>query len=351
MYNYFLAINDLHHSNWFSILDDIYPSPSDINQEPRLNVIGGAGTYSAIGARVLSPPPTSNRVGWIVDCGTDFPPSVLAEIKTWQTGVLLRARDGLTTKGWNGYGANEHRAFKYLTRKLRLTHLDLSPELLQAKSFHLICSPLRCVDLVEGVKARRAELGLPQSPAPLFIWEPVPDLCVPGELQNTMTALRHVDVVSPNHAELACLFDVDANTAAGDVNAEVVEDCSKRLLDGIINGDGQGSNTTVVARCGKDGCYVRSSAGLSKWLPAYHTTAEKVIDPTGGGNGFLGGLAVGLVRTGDAVKAAMWGNVAASFAIEQVGVPVLGRTTDGRETWNGVVPQDRLQEFERRCSS
>src|SRR5690242_21089103 len=34
-------------------------------------------------------------------------------------------------------------------------------------------------------------------------------------------------------------------------------------------------------------------------------------------------------------EAVAWGAVAASFAIEQVGVPTLGRDAEGCETWNG----------------
>ena len=82
--------------------------------------------------------------------------------------------------------------------------------------------------------------------------------------------------------------------------------------------------------------------------PFHAPTPEKVIDPTGGGNGFLGGLAIGLVRTGDVVEASKWGNVAASFMIEQVGVPVL-QTEEGKERWNGVVVEERMKEYSMRC--
>ena len=89
--------------------DDIYPSPSATDQEPKRNVIGGAGTYSAIGARIFYPPPLSGRVGWVVDRGSDFPPELHSIITSWDTGVSMRDRDGLTTRGWNGYGVNERR--------------------------------------------------------------------------------------------------------------------------------------------------------------------------------------------------------------------------------------------------
>jgi hypothetical protein len=43
--------------------------------------MGGAGTFSAIGARLFSPPPRSKSVGWIIDAGTDFPD----ELRTFTT--------------------------------------------------------------------------------------------------------------------------------------------------------------------------------------------------------------------------------------------------------------------------
>ncbi|CAD0092530.1 unnamed protein product [Aureobasidium mustum] len=244
-----------------------------IDQTPFLNIPGGAGTYSALGARVLSPSPESNRVGWVVDAGHDFPESLRDMITSWDTAVLLRSRDAPTTKGWNGYGANEHRA--------------------------------RCVDLVQGINSRRAALGQSLD-EPFFIWEPVPDLCVPAELENTIKALEHVHVISPNHAELSDLFSVVGTTESGDVDRQVIEACSSKLLSSV-SGE-RASKIAVVVRSGKDGCYV-SSPSKQAWLPAFHApTPAKVVDPTGGGNGFLGGLAMGLVRTGDVVEASKWGN-------------------------------------------
>jgi hypothetical protein len=88
--------------------------------------------------------------------------------------------------------------------------------------------------------------------------------------------------------------------------------------------------------------------GIETWLPPYHTDAVKVADPTGGGNTFLGGLAAALARGKSVEEACAWGSVAASFAIEQVGVPVLGTDAEGEETWNCVRVDDRLKEFKER---
>lgn len=225
--------------------------------------------------------------------------------------------------------------------------------LLWSKSFHLICSPLRCIDLVENITAlrkqeddNRARVG-----RPVFIWEPVPDLCTTEESENCLQALKYVDVVSPNNSELGGFFGKKTD-GEHQVNFRAVEGLCDQWLESGIGPDGNGG---VVVRCGKDGCLV-ARKGMHSWLPAYHQSADKVIDPTGGGNGFLGGLAVGLLRGGSSnvlnnlEEAAIWGSISASFAIEQVGMPVLSQSGNP-ETWNGVSVENRLSDFKQRLAS
>lgn len=309
--------------------------------------MGGAGTFSAIGARLFSPPPAQSKsIGWIIDAGTDFPPSLKDLVSSWDTGVLITPRNAPTTRGWNGYGENDHRAFRYLTEKKRLTADDLTPELLQAKSFHLICSATRCDELVRRLRERRKlEIGDEALPQPMVVWEPVPDLCSPKDLDYVKSALGWVDVMSPNHEELSALFGFGHGAV---VDKQMVERHAQVLVASGIGTDGNG---VIVVRCGKEGCYIArrwGSEDRSCWLPAYHTDQTKVVDPTGGGNSFLGGLAVGLVRSeGDVIEAARWGTVAASFCIEQVGMPQLTRSASASEPelWNGVSVEERLQEL------
>lgn len=294
-------------------------------------------------------------MGWIVDAGTDFPASLRTTIDTWRTSALFRPRDASTTRGWNGYGANDHRSFKYLTEKKRLTAEDLTPDLLASKSFHLICSPTRCITLVQTILSRRkTELNLSpdnQDERPLIIWEPVPDLCIPPELDKTYAAVAHIDVISPNHDELASLFSATPSATPAPqpppapFNRSAVETQSSQLL-------ARCSALAVVVRAGKEGCFV-ASLDKRTWLPAYHqpSSSSKVVDPTGGGNAFLGAFAVGLVRGGgDVVEAARWGSVGASLAIEQVGMPGLSThgEEEGEERWNGVSVRERLEEFRAR---
>ncbi|KFY91032.1 hypothetical protein V500_04828 [Pseudogymnoascus sp. VKM F-4518 (FW-2643)] len=405
------------------ILDEIqYPPP----KPPQFNVLGGAGAYSALGARIASPAPVeSKKVGWIVDRGSDFPPNLTTLINSWQTSCLLRTDPSrLTTRAFNGYDATDtqHRSFHYTTPKLRLEHNDLldSPVLLHAKSFHLICSPSRCISLVTNILSLRRQTLYPLSPPkPIFIWEPVPDCCLPTELLATTAALGYVDICSPNHSELGTLMSSPASLPDGSVDRTFVEDAAEMLLASMPL-----SSVAIIVRCGADGAYIAQNGGrsapthprptpasnsnlatppppppktkkirggglaltadidmmslfadipssptssssdsssdhddapddstrdfgLSSWLPPYHTTPEKVLDPTGGGNAFLGALAITHARGSSLEEAARWGAVAASFAIEQVGMPVLSVDESG-EKWNGIVAGERMRELEGR---
>ncbi|KAI4603279.1 hypothetical protein KJ359_006072 [Pestalotiopsis sp. 9143b] len=362
------------------------------------DVLGGAGTYSALGARLFSPAPKASSVGWIIDQGSDFPESLTTLIDSWETSVLYRSDpDRLTTRGWNGYDEHEHRAFRYMTPKKRLTADDLTPTLLASRSFHLICSPTRCRELVLDIKERRSELVTADGknlPKPIFIWEPVPDLCTTDELLNCTNTLPLIDICSPNHSELAGFMgDTGIDPETGEISTAAIERSCEQLLGSMPL-----QSFSLVVRAGEKGCYLarnggrkrkiqstgkrkKASAaihgslqpdtdmmalfagllqdpegavaeeeievdpGVEKWIPAYHTDKEKVVDPTGGGNTFLGGLAVGLARGKSLEEAATWASVAASFAIEQVGPPTLEKDDDGVETWNGASVDERLNDF------
>ncbi|KAM4064772.1 pfkB family carbohydrate kinase domain-containing protein [Hirsutella rhossiliensis] len=351
------------------ILDDIDFGPS---MPPARSILGGAGAYSAIGARILSPPPLSSSIGWVVDQGSDFPQALASIIDSWSTAALIR-RDPrrLTTRGWNGYqGPAEKRAFEYLTPKKRITADDLTTDMLLSRA---ITRP--------GTAYVK----------PVFVWEPVPDLCVPDELLNCTNTLPLIDICSPNHTELAGFMGNDGiDPETGLVSTSSVERACEQLLASMPL-----RSYALVVRAGEKGCFVAKNGGQQSerttqpcracprgslqhdtdiealfaglrtdedgliqrdeievdpgteyWIPAYHQDPGKVVDPTGGGNAFLGGLAVALARGHSLEDAVAMGSVAASFAIEQVGMPLMAINEDGAETWNGALVCRRLREFQ-----
>lgn len=62
----------------------------------------------------------------------------------------------------------------------------------------------------------------------------------------------------------------------------------------------------------------------------------------------IGGLAIGLIRTNNILLAACYGTIAASFAIEQIGMPFLTSSEQDNELWNGEIVQNRLELYIQR---
>ncbi|KAL9114475.1 MAG: hypothetical protein Q9227_001556 [Pyrenula ochraceoflavens] len=327
-------------------------------------VIGGSGTYAALGARLVGGRSAASQVGWILDCGNDFPIEFKTAIEKWHTSCIFRTDvSRLTTRAWNGYGEDDRRAFHFVTPRLRLDETCLSHSHLSASAFHLNCSPQRAIDLVDGILARRRNEHLDRS-RPVFVWEPVPDTCVPSERLIFLEASTKVDVVSPNELELEGLF-TDVPPSNESAKAAVI-------LDSGVGSNKQG---VLVVRAGRHGCRTYYQDQVIQ-MPAYHMSPENgaessgmVVDPTGGGNTFLGALGMmlsddpkqplfqNLDKTNWEQMKSRWGkfenfptalacaSVAASFAIEQTGVPQIGENEAGEEVWNGTQFEERLHEY------
>lgn len=111
--------------------------------------------------------------------------------------------------------------------------------------------------------------------------------------------------------------------------------------------DGSG---IVIVRAGEHGSLTTQNSDKSVWLPPYYeSSVAKVVDPTGGGNTCLGGFIAGWKASGDIAEASIYGNVAASFAIEQIGL-LSCELSDGEERWNGARVMEHLAEYRARLS-
>lgn len=205
------------------------------------------------------------------------------------------------------------------------------------------------MSIVKGILARRQKLA-PDEPRPVFVWEPVPDQCTPRELEKVLEAIEHVDVISPNAEEFAALF-----------TGSFERDSKEKMVEKLLGFSGaKPSDTLLVVREGAQGCTTyHGSRALH--LKASHQSAERVVDPTGGGNTFLGALTVALTdrvvpserHLGSGylghsslqrvLLALLHATVAAGYAIEQVGMPVL--TDVEQDGWNGDPYQERFMSY------
>ncbi|KAL8969660.1 MAG: hypothetical protein Q9183_001894 [Haloplaca sp. 2 TL-2023] len=341
------------------IIDEIHhPSP----KAPDLEVMGGAGLYAALGARLFRPYPASSKVGFVVHQGHDFPPNAQQAIDAWNTHCkFIHTPYRQTTRAYNKYDEGGFRSFHYLNEKIQVDENCLAVEHLMSKTYHFICSAVRCTNLAKGIAARRKQWA-EENPSyhdfmralaqeTIVIWEPMPDLCKPAELPKFLDALRFVDVISPNLDEFSSLFGISLDLDEPTDWARLRQSC-----DALFEADGSKTHLVVIVRLGARGCYV-AQRHRQLHLPAHHegSTADQVIDPTGGGNSFLGGFAIGFLKAKGASRAekfeeaALFGAVAASFAIEQRGIPHLSTSAAGDEVWNNSRTQDRLAEYRRKA--
>ena len=187
------------------------------------------------------------------------------------------------------------------------------------------------------------------------MWEPRPPSCIPENYDAILEAVKLADVFSPNHIEIAQIF---GNQSPEVLDRSILEEYATKIL---ASGVGQTNSGTVIIRAGEAGCLVASTQRPFAWLPPFykHLTEEgvndqdgpqesKVIDPTGAGNAFLGAFTIGLLKTGNPMEAACYGNVGASFALEQTGLPNLDISDTGVELWNGVEVESRLRTYRLR---
>ncbi|KAL5365832.1 Ribokinase-like protein [Aspergillus floccosus] len=337
---------DIHRVSFTSlglvVLDEIqFP-----HREPLTNVVGGSGAYATLGARLFLPHALSSRVGWMLHIGSDFPESIQARLKSWNTTLRIEKESNrLSTRGLLVYKDTTFgpKSFKYTTPILSIEDSSLAnAALLNSKAFHFLDSPQSIGPRVSALLARRAGAGIRERP--LIIWEPAPPSCKPENLPGCLDAVSLVDVFSPNHLELLALYGESPPATLDKVH---IEDLTAQFLQNDVGPDGKG---TVIVRAGECGCVVSTPEIVPTWLPPFYDSHDdKVVDPTGAGNAFLGAYAVGFIETESVIEAACYGSVGASFAIEQVGMPE--KSTDGEEElWNGVNVLSRLREYTSRLS-
>ncbi|PVG01049.1 Ribokinase-like protein [Serendipita vermifera] len=290
--------------------------------------IGGGGTYAAIGARIFL---SDNQISMLVDKGNDFPEQVQNTLGSYGSNmwVLRDQPDVGTTRALNLY-RGEHRSFQYLTPRIRITPKDIEPAR-QGRYLHFICSPKRAQEIA-------AELDTISYWNPVVIYEPIPDRCVPSELPALKQVLHKIHILSPNAHEACGLLSLPYES---EPDKDLIERAANQLYQFGIGPNASGS---VIIRSGELGAFVKDSVTPGLWVNAYwNENSDRVVDVTGAGNAFLGGLAAGLyLCNGNMQKATAYASVAASFTIEQWGLP----KRDEEGLWNGSQPQERLKSYQ-----
>ncbi|KAI8665873.1 PfkB domain-containing protein [Fusarium keratoplasticum] len=324
------------------VLDEIRFS----SRETLYNVPGGSGLYATLGARIIRSQFTSTSIGCLILAGYDFPESVVETLNTWGLALqVMRLPDKPSTKGLLQYKDDNFglKDFQYVAPPLQPWPSVLDTSTLNAQSFHFLAAPDNLVKHVRLLSSLRKDHGLQRQH--LIVWEPAPLFCNKEHLESHLQACCFIDVFSPNHLELKALVHGKSETTSP-FSRELIQEYAQVFLNAGIGREGRG---VIVVRCGEHGCLTMTK-DVSFWLPSFYASASpQIVDTTGAGNAFLGGFTVGLQATCDLREAAVLGTVAASFALEQIGLPKhVAASTLSAERWNGARVASRIAEFKER---
>ena len=267
-----LTIDDVVHANGTTVMGSL----------------GGNTVYASVAAAIWGVP-----VGAVARFGEDFPPSALTRLRAAgiDTGGL-HPIPGATVRNWVLYEDDGRRSWVYRTPPLRSVEVAPAPEDLPSSWLeqsdppvvHIAAMPLaaaaRVVDSVRS-SGQRATLTLDTHED----WS--------SDREALLAAARRVDVFLPSREELETLLGFDDPGRA----------CEELLAGGV---------PAIVVKCGSRGALVACSSGLRAEIPAPEVA---VVDVTGAGDSFCGGLAAGLALGEDLAEAARRGAATAGAAL------------------------------------
>ncbi|MCL4830522.1 MAG: hypothetical protein KJZ95_24410 [Caldilinea sp.] len=260
-----------------------------------MGVLGGGGPQTAFGMKLW----TQGGVGLCGGVGLDFPP----EAQAWLDGMgidttgLRRDPAHRSLRAWQIIEEDGRRTQVWRTQGATIpTHLALKPEQVpdaywSARGFHFGVHPespnLR---IMQALQTRGVAVSV----------EPFREASRPLTDRELREMLTPCTIFSPNL--------VEAETLVGSGEPMTL---LRRLTD---------AGASIVAlRMGAEGSLVhRAATDETHHIPAVKTT---VVDPVGAGNAYCGALLVGWLETGDLRRAGMYASVAASFLVEQHGLP------------------------------
>ncbi|KAF2182553.1 pfkB family kinase [Zopfia rhizophila CBS 207.26] len=310
------------------------------SKPPIKDVAGGSASYVTLGGRLFAGTIRASDVGCLILAGQDFPESVEKRLLEWDMTLVLKKQNALSSRGLLEYGDDTFgpKTFQYTTEPLKPSPADLvDTPLLSAKAVHFLASPEEIQTQVPELLSLRDRQGITERP--LIVWEPFPAACKTQNRQSLLDACKLVDIFSPNHLEITALF---VEIIPKGFTPEKLEEYASEVLDSSVGPSGEGA---VIIRAAEHGSLTMSRSTKAIWLPAfYEGGSSKVKDTTGAGNAFLGGYMAGWHIAQDVTEAACYGHVAASFALEQIGLPKYEQLGD-EELWNGVSVMGRVEAY------
>jgi sugar/nucleoside kinase (ribokinase family) len=256
-------------------------------------VLGGSCAYFAAAASLQAP------VRVVAAVGGDWPEAHCDQLASF-TGICLKGlerRSDATTFAWGGKYFNNMNERETLFTELGVLEEPPPkvPEDYRDSAYVFLANthPAVQIELLEQFPERR--LAVADSM----------DLWINIAHDELLQLLRQIDGLVINDSEAEQLTEIRNPVTA-----------ARRILDL--------GPTFVVVKKGEHGAVLVHREGVAV-LPAFPVESHQVVDPTGAGDSFAGGLMGYLSATGgadfEAIQTAMaWGTVTASFTIESFGL-------------------------------
>ena len=254
-----------------------------------MGCLGGGGTHAVMGMRVWS-----EQVGLVANIGYDFPPCLMDKLKKAFDVRGLIKLDAKTTRAWQLFETDGTRR-----EVMRSDLQDFAQLEANINDFPDVFDDLQGVHLhTESNQVALWEPFLRQRGNPFIMWEPWQRDCVPENCDKLADILPLVDCVSPNLEEARLMLGLDN-----------IEDILKKYLE-------YGAKRVVIREGARGSTYADS---WDNFIRVPTAKFDKIVDQTGAGNAYCGGLVVGLVQSNGPRKALCRAAVSASFPLEQFG--------------------------------
>ncbi len=272
------------------IIDDlVFP-----DGQTQMGVLGGSGPQTAFGMKLWA-----DSVGLVGGIGQGFPATAwewlaamaidTAGVRSYAHHPTLRAwqifeEDGRRTQVWRTQG-------RAIPEQLALRYADLPASYQQAHGFHYGVHPDQPnLAVAAALRANGVTVGI----------EPFKHAERPLSPSALQALVGAAPIFSPNQYEVATMTGIH----------EPLEQIRHLVAAGA---------QIIALRLGAQGSLVHRADRDETWqIPAYPSA---VVDACGAGNAYCGGFLVGWLQTGDLRLAGLYGSVAASFLVEQVGLP------------------------------
>ena len=267
------------------------------NRRAPFTVLGGSATYVSLAARRLNA-----ETAVISKVGKDFPTAYFWLLKDEDVDLswVIKVNDACTTSFELRYSEDlSERVLQLRSKAPNITVSDL-PRSLKAKSIHI--APIAgeiTFDVAEKLRSCTEVLSLD-----------------PQGLVRNFDERGNVTHGSLKERRILELIDVYKSSSA-EIEA-VTELSDLKLAMKAIHDYGVG---TVIVTLGTRGALLSAQEVLYQ-IPAYKP--QKIVDPTGAGDAFIGGFLAELVKGKDCLWCACVGSAVASIVVEAIGPAFFG---------------------------